>query len=248
MTYFHEMLPGEGPQSRIEAGGRRILCKGDKGQTQSTQIDSRFDPLISYATDTAGKINAQGYTPYSEDRFADLTGTQQTGLDMITDRATGGDPTMDQAQLTMQDTLAGGNTNPFLDQMVQRAQDSVRSNGLTGAVNSGSFGNSGLEEVTNRGLGDVATQMYGGAYDADRNRQMQALSLAPTYGNQAYQDASQLMKAGQMEQDQAQQGMDFDYQQFQEEQNLPYKQMSAYQGLLGSTGANSTTSTSGGGK
>lgn len=248
MTYFHEMLPGEGPQSRIEAGGRRILCKGGGGQTQTTQIDSRFDPLINYATDTAGKINSQGYTPYSEDRFADLTGTQQTGLDMITDRATGGDPTMDQAQLTMQDTLAGGNTNPFLDQMVQRAQDSVRSNGLTGAVNSGSFGNSGLEEVTNRGLGDVATQMYGGAYDADRNRQMQALSLAPTYGNQAYQDASQLMKAGQMEQDQAQQGMDFDYQQFQEEQNLPYKQMSAYQGLLGSSGVNSTTSSSGGGK
>lgn len=224
------------------------MSGGGGGQTQTTQIDSRFDPLISYATDTAGKINNQGYTPYSGTRFAGLNDTQNTGLDMITERATNGDPTMDQATATLNDTLAGGNTNPFLDQMVQRAQDSVRSNGLTGAVNSGSFGNSGLEEVTNRGLGDVATQMYGGAYDADRNRQMQALNLAPTYGNQTYQDAAQLMKAGQTEQDQTQQGLDFNYQQFQDQQNLPYKQMAAYQGLLGSSGVNSTTTQSGGGK
>lgn len=221
---------------------------GGGAQTQTTQIDRRFDPLISYATDTAGRVNSQGFTPYTAPRFADLTGTQNAGIDLIKNRAISGDPTMDQATSTLQDALAGGNTNPFLDQMVQRAQKSVLSNANTSMVNSGSFGNSGIQEVTDRSLGDVATQMYGGAYDADRSRQMQALSLAPTFGNQAYTDAAQLMKAGQTQQDQAQQGLDFNYQQFQDQQNLPYKQMAAYQGLLGSSGVNSTTTRSSGGK
>lgn len=221
---------------------------GGGGQTQTTQIDARFDPLISYATQTAGRVNSQGFTPFTGQRFAGLTGDQNTGIQQIRDRATNGDPTMDQATSTLQDTLAGGNTNPFLDQMVQRAQDSVKSNANSSMVNSGSFGNSGIQEVTDRSLGDVATQMYGNAYNTDRANQMAALNLAPTYGNQAYTDASQLMKAGQTQQDQAQQGMDFNYQQYQDQQNLPYKQMAAYQGLLGSSGVNSTTTSSGGGK
>lgn len=234
--------------TRREAGRTIYGGGGGGGQTQTTQIDSRFDPLIDYATQTAGRVNSQGYTPYTGDRFTDLTDAQTTGLDMITQRATGGDPTMTQATATLNDTLAGGNTNPFLDQMVQRAQDSVLSNANTSMVNSGSFGNSGIQEVTERSLGDVATQMYGNAYAGDRANQMAALNLAPTYGNQTYQDAAQLMKAGQTQQDQAQQDADFNYQQFQEQQNLPYKQMGAYQGLLGSSGVNSTTTQSGGGK
>ncbi len=64
-------------------------------------------------------------------------------------------------------------TNPYLDQMVQRAQDSVKSNINTAAINSGSFGNSGVQEMMQRGLGDVATQMYGQDYNNAMNRGVQ---------------------------------------------------------------------------
>jgi hypothetical protein len=224
------------------------LGGGGGGQTQTTQIDRRFDPLIDYATQAAKGVQESGYTPYTGDRFAELSAPQTSGIEMITQRAMAGDPTMRQATATLQDTLAGGNTNPYLDQLVQRAQQSVRGSGIGADVNSGSFGNSGIQEVTERNLGDIATQMYGNAYNTDRANQMAALNLAPTYGQQSYQDAAQLMRAGQTLQDQEQQAKDFGYQQFQEEQNLPYKQMGAYQGLLGSSGVNSTTTQSGGGK
>ena len=44
------------------------------------------------------------------------------------------------------------------------------------------------------------------ADDGDRQRQMQAIGMAPQFGNQAYLDADRLMGAGQTLQDQQQQG------------------------------------------
>ena len=94
----------------------------------------------------------------------------------------------------------------------------------------------------------MATDMYGGAYAQDQANRMQAIGMAPTYGNAAYQDAGQLMNVGQMYQDQSQQGLDFNYQQYQDEENDPYKKLAAMSGVFGSNlGASSTTQQSGGG-
>jgi hypothetical protein len=225
---------------------------GGGGGTSTTQnsIDARFSPLIDYATQAAKGVQESGYTPYTGQRYADMNGTQQAGIGMIQDRAVNGDPTMNQANSTLQQTLAGGNTNPYLDSMVSKAQSSVMGNMGALQARSGSFGNAGIAEQGARQMGDIATQMYGNAYNTDRANQMSALQLAPTYGNQAYTDASQLMKAGQTVQDQSQQNLDFNYNQFQDQQSLPYKQMAAYSGLLGSSGAtgSSTTTQSGSGK
>jgi polyhydroxyalkanoate synthesis regulator phasin len=133
--------------------------------------------------------------------------------------------------------------------MVSRAQDSVRSQFNTGAVNSGSFGNSGLQEQFQRGLSDTASSLFGQAYETDRARQMQGIGMAQQFGNQAYTDADQMLKAGQIQQDQGQQNLDFDYQQFQEKENLPYKQLAAMSGVFSSgLGSQTTSKTSGGGK
>lgn len=86
---------------------------------------------------------------------------------------------------------------------------------------------------------------------ATRNDQMKAgiMNLAPTYGNQAYTDASQLMKVGQQYQDNNQQVLDTQYQQYLDQQNLPYKQLAAMSGVFGSgIGQTSATKSSGGGK
>jgi hypothetical protein len=86
---------------------------------------------------------------------------------------------------------------------------------------------------------------------AARNDQMKAgiLNLAPTYGNQAYTDAAQLMKVGQQYQDNNQQNLDAQYQGYLDQQNLPYKQLAAMSGVFGSgIGQTSATKSSGGGK
>ena len=234
------------PGGRIYGGGG----SGGGGSTTTNTPDPRFNQLIDYATQMAGKVNSAGFTPYGGQRFEDMNNTQRAGIDMITQRATGGDPTMNQANETLQQTLKGGNTNPYLDAMVNKAQTGVMANMGALQARSGSFGNSGIAQNGAQQMGDIATQMYGNAYNTDRANQMAALNLAPQYGNQKYTDAAQLMKAGGQVQDQAQQNKDFQYNQFQEQQNLPYKQMAAYSGLLGSAGSTgtSTTTQQGGGK
>lgn len=224
--------------------------KGGGGGSSTTkqEIPLELKPLATAYTNKAMDLGNDPYNPYTGARFADLNKTQGQALKMMANRARNGSETFDNAEAALNANIQGGQTNPYLDQMVGKAQDSVRSQFNTGAVNSGSFGNSGLQEQFTENLGDVASQMYGDAYETDRNRQMQSIGMAQQFANQDYTDASQLLNAGQVYQDQSQQGRDFNYQQFQEQQDLPYKQLAAMSGVFGSNlGATSTTKQSGGG-
>ena len=237
--------------TRLKPFGRIYGSGGGGGGSSTTvqNIPEELKPLATKYASDAISLSNQGFTPYGGDRFAGLNQTQEQGLQAIQDRALGGSQTVNMAEQQLQNNIQGGQTNPYLDAMVNKAQDSVRSQFNTGAVNSGSFGNSGLQEQFAKQLGDTASSMYGNAYETDRNRQMQSIGMAQQFGNQAYTDAGQLLNAGQVRQDQDQQSRDFDYGQFQEQQNLPYKNLAAMSGVFGSfPGQSSTTTQSGGGK
>jgi hypothetical protein len=237
---------------------------GGGGTSTTTQsIPAELKPLASAYTSKAINLGEQGFNPYTSDRFAGLNPDQLSAINAIRNRAISGSATMNNAESALNANIAGG-PNPYLDSMVNQAQGSVMRNYqntaipqlLGGSMASGSFGNTGItaagresENDLQQNLGNIATQMYGGAYDSDKARQMQAIGMAPMFGNAAYSDASQLMNAGQIMQDQSQRGMDFDYEQFLNEQNLPYKQLAAMSGVFGSNlGSSSTTQQSGGGK
>lgn len=222
---------------------------GDQESVTKQEIPEELKPLASAYTDKAINLGNQAYNPYTGDRFEDLNAVQGQGLSQTINRAVNGSQTVNNAEQALNQQIQGGQGNPYLDSMVQRAQDSVKSNFNTSAINSGSFGNSGVQEAYGKNLGDVASQMYGQAYDGDQSRQMQAIGMAPQFGNQAYADADQLMNAGQVLQDQSQQDKDFSYQQYQEQENLPYQQLAAMSGVFGSNlgGSASTQSTGGGG-
>jgi hypothetical protein len=234
--------------TRIEAG--RLICGGGGGSdgvtTQSPTIPDELKGAASSLSKIATQVGNTPYQAYGGDGVAGLNSMQTGAMDMIQQRAANGSPIMDAANSTLTGMLQGGQTNPYLDSMVQKAQDSVKSNFNTGAVNSGSFGNSGLQQQYAAGLTDVATQMYGNAYNTDRANQMQALGMAQSYGNQDYNDASQLMNAGTAAQNNAQDQADFNYQQYTNQQNYPLQQLSALGGTLnGQMGSTSTTTGSG---
>jgi hypothetical protein len=250
-------------QASAEIGGPAIGAMpafiGDKmrprkggssgGSTTTQSIPSELKPLAKDYAAKAMQLGKEEYNPYQDQRFSDLNMAQNLGLWNTMARAGGGSQTIKNAEGQLNQIIQGGQTNPYLDQMVSKAQDSVRSQFNTGAVNSGSFGNSGLQEQFQQGLGDVAANMYGQAYETDRGRQMQGIGMAQQFGNQAYTDAEQMLKAGQVLQDQDQQNKDFSYQQFQEKENLPYKQLAAMSGVFSSgLGSQTTSKTSGGGK
>jgi hypothetical protein len=154
------------------------------------------------------------------------------------------------------------------DSVVNQFNTMVKPQTETAMSNSGSFGNAGLDEVLQGQqkaaagqMADISNSMYGQAYNtsqqlgesfAGRNDQamqnfasngMNAANLGLQYGNQAYNDASQLARAGQIQQNQDQNNLDFNYQQFQDAGNLPYKQLGAMSGVFGSNlgGSSSTT-------
>lgn len=230
-------------------GGRRIYGGGGGGSTSTSTpvIAEEFKPLANLYTQQATQLANTPWQAYGGQRYADLNNTQQAGIGMVQDRALNGSATMDNAESNLNKFIQGGNTNPYLDSMVQKAQDSVKSNFNTSAVNSGSFGNSGLQQQYAAGLTDVATQMYSNAYNTDQANRMQAIGMAPTFGNAAYQDAGQLLNAGNLQQQQVQNNLDFGYQQYQDAQNTPYKKLQTIGGVVGQA-QGSTSTTSGGGK
>ena len=234
--------------TRME-GGRRVYGGGGGGSTSTSTpvIAEEFKPLANLYTQQATQLANTPWQAYGGQRYADLNNTQQAGIGMVQDRALNGSATMGNAESNLNQFIQGGNTNPYLDSMVQKAQDSVKSNFNTSAVNSGSFGNSGLQQQYAAGLTDVATQMYGNAYNTDQANRMQAIGMAPTFGNAAYQDAGQLLNVGNLQQQQQQNNLDFGYQQYQDAQNTPYKKLQTIGGVVGQA-QGSTSTTSGGGK
>lgn len=238
---------------------------GGGGSSKTVQeIPAELKPLATAYTNKAMGLANTPYVPYTDQRYANLNPTQESGIQMATNRALSGSPTMTNAESSLNQMIQGGNTNPYLDQMVNQAQQSVvdQYNNMVkpqteaAMQGSGSFGNSGLQQYlqnqqkqTGIELGNIASNMYGNAYNQDQANRMQAIGMAPTFGNQAYQNASQLLNAGGVQQDQAQKGLDFAYQQFQGAQNKPYQDLAAMSGVFGSNlGGTSTTTQNTGGK
>lgn len=246
--------------------GPRRLYKGDGGGGTSVTtptIPDELKPLATQYTQTALNYANTPFQAYGGQRYADLNGTQNNALQMIQNRAMNGSETMNNAESALNKFIQGGNTNPYLDQMVNRAQQSVANNynlitkpqTETAMVNSGSFGNSGLQQMqaneqkqAAQQMSDIATQMYGNSYGIDQANRMQAIGMAPTYGNAAYTDAGQLLQAGNTQQNQAQNNLDFAYQQFQNQQDYPIKQLGAMSGVIGQNMGQTTTQSGGGGK
>ena len=226
----------------------RIYGGGGGGGTSTTKAVVP-DELKGAATALSNVATQVGNTPYQQFNGTGVVGlndTQNQALQMVQDRAASGSPIMDQANQTLTGMLQGGQTNPYLDSMVKKAQDSVMSrvNGMT--AGSGSFGNAGVTESATQALGDVASGMYGNAYESDAARKVQALGMAQSYGNQGYNDAQQLLNAGNTAQNNAQDQADFGYQQFLNQQNYPLQQLSALSGTLSGQMGSQTTQTGGG--
>jgi hypothetical protein len=250
--------------TRKEAG--RLICGGGGGGSSTTttnQVNDSYSELSDRHRESAMNLANQSFSPYRGRRVPRLNEYQTQGMEMIRDRATNGSETMRNAEAMLNNFINERQENPYLDSLVSRAQGSVvdQWNNATkpqiesSMVNSGSFGNSGLTQYmqnaqsnTQRALGDVASQMYGSAYETDQARRMAAIGLAPTFGNQAYTDANQLLGAGQVQYDNQQARMDAAYQQYLAQQAYPFHQLNAMNQALSAPGASSTTTsqTSGG--
>jgi hypothetical protein len=130
-------------------------------------------------------------------------------LDMAANRARGGSPVVGAAQDLATKTLQGGfmGANPYLDATFNRA--ALQTQNQLASQFAGSNRNIGASEgLRSQQLNDLATGIYGGAYDSERNRMQDALGAAIPLANQDYVDAGQLGQVGAAREGFAQEQMD----------------------------------------
>lgn len=186
----------------------------------------------------------------------------EQALQMQEQRALSGDPTVQAGASQVGGTLQGDflNSNPYLSQAITNATDPVmeqfRENVLpgiqSGFSSAGRYG-SGLQAQAQQRAGEaamdqasqIAQNMSYKNYGDERDRQLRAATLAPTYGQQAYGDIAQLAGAGQAREQLAGNYMQEDIDRFNFEQNAPKDALADYMALIGGGqyGRESSTST-----
>lgn len=268
MTSRRQLYAAEmpfGDSATRQCAGRVIYGGGGGGGGKSTTsqgLDPRLYPLVDTFTAQAQQVANSPWQGYTGQRFAGMNADQTGALDMIRQQA--GSGVQGQAESALGSFLQGGQENPYLTQQIQKAQTEtadaynrqVRPNQVMQAVQSGSFGNANVMDAQakqdsqlQQNLGNIASSMRFNAYSTDQANKMQALGLSPSIQQAGYTNAGQLLNAGNLQQTQAQDQADFAYQQFQDQQNDPYKKLQTMSGVFGTPGFQTQTTTqSGGGK
>lgn len=114
----------------------------------------------------------------------------------IASLAGGNQLTQNQQNLANQ-TLSGGflGSNPYLDDTFNRAALATQ-NQLASQFGGAGRNVEASEGLRSQQLNDLATSIYGGAYDAERNRQQQVLGMSPQLQAGGYYDLGQLANVG----------------------------------------------------
>lgn len=185
---------------------------------------------------------------YPGQTVAQLAPQQNAAIDLTTQRALSGSPINQANNELLTKTLSGGflspDSNPWLKDTYNKASSAVQ-----GTVNSafgqgGRYGSGLNQDVLGKNLNNLATDIYGGNYQQERGRQLQASALAPQAANQDYIDLSALANTGQTLQGQNQQNINADIQRFDYGQQLPMQTLQNYIALLNGGGGNYRSSTS----
>lgn len=233
----------------------------DTNTTSTSGVPEWATPFAQNFLDRSAQVSDQPYQGYTGNTVAQLNPYQTQGINAQAQRGAAGSPVNAAAGTELQKTLSGGylNNNPYLAKQYDAAAGSITKNYNNSVIpqltaldaRSGSFGNTGVASVTGQAqgqlaeqLGNVATNLYGNDYAAERNRMQTAVSQAPSIANQDYVDASAVQNAGAQYQAQDQKNLTDNYQRFQEAQAYPEKQLNILGKGLGYNYGGSSTSTS----
>ena len=145
---------------------------------------------------------AKGINPlvYSGDRVAGFSPLEQQAMLLTAQRAAAGDPTVQAAQGLLNKTVQGDFLdNPFLQDQIDSAISGAVNQTTSQYARGGRLGSSAFGSALGAGVTGAAAPILAQAYDAERNRQMQAASLAPTLAQQSYIDLAALQGIGEQQ-------------------------------------------------
>ena len=212
--------------------------------TSTTSTNPLTQPYLQSFLQGANNqvMNPDGTLKDPNSVVAPLNQNQNQAIGMVQNQAGQNNPLIGAGNQSMLDTVNGKyldpNTNPYLQSTINQALGAVR--GSLGSTFSGqNFGSSAHEQLMNQqSMAAIAPYLLG-QYNTERANQMNATSQVPTYAtnaaNYGYNNANQLMNAGNLQQQQQQNVL-----------NAPYQQLGLLQSAVGTgLGAGSTTANSG---
>jgi len=154
-----------------------------------------------------------------------LTTDMDTALKLISERALKGNAGLDTAKSILGATAQGDylnpDTNPYLSYFAQKAQEQALPTYDTSAINAGRYGSNSYYSGKNNLLSDIANNIYGNAYQGERQNQLSAAQLLPQIYEMDYNDYSKLLDAGNTRRTYAEQAT-----------NEPWTRLQTYQGLI----------------
>jgi hypothetical protein len=173
--------------------------------------------------------------PQMEQQIAPLNGMQSAGLSSIAGAA--GMPNASGAADSQLQNIESGaylspSTNPYLQGTFNQAAQGVQ-NSLDSQFGAAGRNILASAPVQSDEMNNLATQLYGGAYQQGMQNMVQGAALSPSVDAGTYMPGQQMLSAGAGLQGQAQNVLNAQSNEYNYQQSLPYNTASWYSSLLG---------------
>lgn len=158
----------------------------------------------------------------------------QLAQQMQVNRGLQGNQAVNAAQNNLAATSRGDflNSNPYLDQTFNQAAQQVKNMTSGQFSQAGRYGSGRHQAVAQEGYNQLANQIYGGNYQNERNRQMQAAGLAPQYGNQDFLNIQGISDVGAQRESTARDYLQEAMDRYYYNQNRPLTAIQTYMDLI----------------
>jgi hypothetical protein len=183
---------------------------GGGGGNSTTRVEPPKYQLPYLQSGLSAAQNLYNQQSGGQNMVAPFSGDTENAFGMIRSQAIGpGSGITGNANNLANQTLSGGflGSNPYLDQTFNKAALATQNQLASEFARSGR--NVGASEgLRSQQLNDLATGIYGGAYDQERNRQNQVLGMSGQLDAANYNGANALLGIGAQQENLNQQQLD----------------------------------------
>lgn len=212
------------------------MSGGSQNTTSTQTIPSQLVPYYNYALSKGEQLGSgPGPQYYPGQQVAGLSSQQQAGLSDINAASQNNGATnsaLGANQLETSGALLNPNSNPYLTGMFNTAANQIQNRTASEFAGAGSnIANSAPVQAD--AMNNLATQLYGGAYNTGIQAMTGAQALEPGLAQTQYLPGQEQLQAGATTQEQLQNQINAQMQKYNYQQTLPYNQLSWYSSLLG---------------
>ena len=228
------------------------MSKGSNPTNVQTSTESEpsdfIRPYYQEAIDASQDLYQSALPNYfPNNTYVATPAETQTALALATNRATAGNPLLNQSQTEASNILSGNyldpNSNPYSQALFNQMSGDVASKVNSQFTKAGRFGSGANQEILADSLGNLANQVYGDQYNRERQNMVNATQIAPQLGEMDYNDIQRLNQVGDTREGIEQVKLQDAISRFDYEQQKPYLKLNQYLGALGANVPQNTVST-----